>query len=190
MIVKHSNFYNSTASSGDGGALYSTKSVTTVNCTFINSTAMDGDGGAVYSGEDITALNSTFISSTANRTSHYGGGSGSGGTLYSQQNISVINCTISDSIAGGDGRTANSASCSGWGGAIYGLAVKVTNSTFRSTIARTDGGAVYSTYIQNVIAVNGMPVLVIAQQVMEMVELCTVEVMWRSSTLPYANVQH
>ena len=124
VIVKNSNFYSNMARSGNGGAVYSAKSVTAINCTFINSTAISGGGGAVFSGENIDALNSTFISSSA----------GGGGTLYGQHSISVINCNISNSTAGING------------GAVYSMqSVTAVNSTFsNSTASMGNGGAIYS----------------------------------------------
>ena len=167
MIIMNSNFYDITARSGSGGGVvYSSRSVTIVNCTFVDSTTINQRGGVVYSRQGITAKDSTFMSSsaTSNRFSHnyyY-----HGGTLYSEQAIVVTNCIISDSTSGGDGGVAyssqnvtitnttitNSVSLSGNGGAVYGLNVKIINSNLRVVSAHIDGGAIYGR--ENVIIMN------------------------------------
>ena len=47
VILVNSSFYNVT-SRGGGGAVYSTRTVTTINFTFINSTTVNSNGGVIY----------------------------------------------------------------------------------------------------------------------------------------------
>ena len=97
MTLVNSSFYNVT-SSGGGGVVYSTRTITTVNCKFINSTTVNGNGGMIYSQLSQSLFNSVFIGNSADHITYRGG------ALYSQQgDISITNCSISDSIANGDG---------------------------------------------------------------------------------------
>ena len=172
VIITNSNFCNITYC-GNGGAIYSSKSVTIMNCTFVDITAVNGRGGAVYSLQGITARDSTFINCSAARD-RYDNNYEHGGTLYSEQAINVTSCIISGSFAIGNGGTVyssqnvtitntniiNSVSLSGSGGAVYGLNVKVTDSNLIIIRALRDGGAIYGR--ENVITINSTIVSSIA----------------------------
>ena len=149
VMITNSNFYNiSTHGSVGGGAVYSTQSITTMNCTFNNitiSTTSYGKGGVLYALQSITVHNSSFISSAIVSSSTYSNYV-QGGTLWSQGNTVVTNSIINDSQAVGDGGAIyasykvtltntiieNSISLSGWGGAVYGLDVRVTNCSLQN----------------------------------------------------------
>ena len=132
VTVYNSSFYNITAFSGEGGTVYSRKSLTMMNCSLINSVAISGSGGALYSQQSITVHNSTIINTMCSTR---------GGAVYSTKNVTVINSAI-----------VNSASESQSGGAIHGLNVRIVDSTIGNSTAHMDGGAVYS--LQNVIIIN------------------------------------
>jgi hypothetical protein len=135
VTVNNGHFFNITSTAGDGGGvIYSSNSVTLTNCTIMNSTAEDGHGGAVYSEGRISVLNSLFVNNSAMAANSRGG------TLYSSQLTTVTNCSIINSFS------------AGYGGAIYGGAVNISNTTLSTTTATMDGGAVYS--INTVIVVN------------------------------------
>ena len=110
--------------------VYSTESITVINCTIMNSAAVNGNGGAVYSEGRISIHNTLFVNNTASN----------GGALYSLQSMTVTNCSIINSFV------------AGCGGAIYGTNVNINNGILRNTTANTAGGAVYST--NNVVMVN------------------------------------
>ena len=57
VTVKNAFSFNSIASSG-GGVIFSSDSVTLINCTIVNSVTVDGEGGAIYSEGTISLLNS------------------------------------------------------------------------------------------------------------------------------------
>ena len=135
MTVINSDFNNITASySGGGGVVYSTDSVTVINCTIMNSIAISSNGGAIYSEGRINICNSLLVNNTVNAAYSRGG------TLYSMRSITVTNCSIINSFA------------DGYGGAIYGMNVNINDSILSNTISNSAGGAVYSA--TNVAMVN------------------------------------
>ena len=179
VTVINSNFLNITAFGG-GAVVYSTDSITLTNCTIMNSTAVSGDGGAVYSEGRIGILNSLLVNISAMAANSRGGtfyssqlvtvtncsiinsfSAGYGGAIYGGT-VGIINSTLSDCRAdtgsggaiysGNDMRVVNStiSNCSalnGKGGAIFssGNDMRVINSTISDCSALNEkGGAIFS----------------------------------------------
>lgn len=128
-------FNENNASNGNGGAIYTTQSNTsvkkngtnTISCIFKNNNASKNAGAIYVTGtgkhED---KNSTFDSNTAVN----------GGAAYNPANGSL---TLNGSIL------KNNDATSGLGGAIYSASTtKITNATFTSNEAANGGGAIYA----------------------------------------------
>jgi len=134
-------------SSGNGGGLDNSATLTVRNIIFTSNFATDGGGLANESGGKATVLGSTFTSSSAGDA---GGGLANGGTA------SVSGSTFTSNFAGDAGGglyndgtatvsgstfTRNSASSDGGGLANFGTAT-VSGSTFTSNSASFDGGGI------------------------------------------------
>ncbi|MFN6441614.1 MAG: Calx-beta domain-containing protein [Nostoc sp. DedSLP01] len=132
------------AGNNNGGAIYSTSSVTLSNSIISNNIA-NLSGGGIYS-NSVTLSNSTISSNTANTN---------GGGIYSSS-ATVSNSTISGNIANVGGgiyssnATVNNSTLSGNtansnGGGIYSnTSFTISNSTISSNTAVTSGGGIYS----------------------------------------------
>ena len=169
MTIVNSSFYNITALSGEGGAVYSTNTVTISNCTFINSTAINGNGGAIYSGNDIKAIDSTISECSAlNGGAIYSAASNSSANFES--NIVLLRSTFSYNSAASSGvlytkghydhyteftdctfifNEAIGNSTGGGSGAVASIAntsLLITNSAINNNEAETDGGVLDSSF--------------------------------------------
>lgn len=106
---------------GNGGAIYSTNSLSVKDTVFNENEGFDG--GAVYSTGTLTVLNSTFEDNTAN---------GYGGAIYNGNEANIFNSTFTGGCSEKDG------------GAIYNNNVMtVFNSTFVGNTA-TGNGSIYN----------------------------------------------
>ena len=135
--------------SGNGGGIYNSGTLTVTNSAFSGNNADWGGGIANYSA--LTVTNSTFSGNTAS----WAGG------IYNEDTLTVTNSTFSDNSASyGDGGgimnnggtltvtnsnfSGNFAS-SGFGGGVYnGGTLTITNSTFSGNSAPWYGGGVYN----------------------------------------------
>jgi len=107
---------------GNGGAIYSTNSLTINETVFTENEGVDG--GAVYNTGKLYVINSTFEDNTAN---------GYGGAIYNEGELNVFDSTFTGGFSERDG------------GAIYNNDVaNVDNSTFVANTATGNGGAIYN----------------------------------------------
>ena len=139
VTITNSDFYNITARSGGGGALWSQGNITLTNTNITNSVSQSGSGGAVYGLEKVTTVNCSIHGANVDV--------GNGGAIYSGKDVMIINSTLSQ--------------CSvqnGTGGAIYSEAkspnnvfnrhstvpnIVISGSTFSYNSA-TKGGVLYT----------------------------------------------
>lgn len=123
-------FTDNTASSEDGGAIYSLNGVvlTLNNIQFTNNQASIGFGGAIYTTSPLISTNTNYTNNQAGTA---------GGAIYTKGTLNINNNTFNDNTAAA-------------GGAIYqfeGASASISNSNFTNNQATNtsdgDGGAVY-----------------------------------------------
>ncbi len=138
----------------NGGAIYNSGEIGSVNGTFTNNIAQNGYGGAIYNtnsgGTDYTAPKDSGEElkfgeiNTINGTYTGNSSSKGGGAVYNSGNIENINATFNNNgkyTSGG--KTVNSKN----GGAIMntGIVNNLYDSTFKDNSSTEKGGAVYNT---------------------------------------------
>lgn len=124
---------NNTATTGDGGALYSKKGAILITETTFTSNTAGNNGGAVYADSgSVTITDSIFGGDTA---SDGNSATADGGAIYAGSG----NVTITD------GSLKNNKSTAGNGGAIYAGSGVIALSTVEltSNTANSNGGAIY-----------------------------------------------
>eukprot|EP01117_Protostelium_nocturnum_P002054 TRINITY_DN126_c0_g1_i4.p1 TRINITY_DN126_c0_g1~~TRINITY_DN126_c0_g1_i4.p1 ORF type:complete len:1826 (-),score=574.15 TRINITY_DN126_c0_g1_i4:87-5564(-) len=118
--------YEGSASSGDGGAIFSKGKLTISGSAQFNNMMASNKGGALYSEDDIELKSNVNI---------YGMTAAAGGAIYTSKSLTI-----------GGTATINGGSSSGNGGAIYAVgAVTIDGlATFSGLSSSQKGGSIYS----------------------------------------------
>ena len=168
MLIDNTSFDGNTATTGNGGALWSSGAGTVLQSTFQSNQAA-GSGGAIYAAEDDFALSvsqSLFEQNAAGTD-----GSGNGGAIWtSQRRVEIAatqiwqnNRAANDGggvyvaegfLAMSDSLVAWNTATSGRGGGIFvdaSAELSFTNSTMSGNAARQAGGGFYFNGVKNTI---------------------------------------
>jgi len=119
---------------GQGGGIFNTGTLTTINSTVSGNTAgaaggVTGDGGGIFNSGTLTIVNNTISGNMAISKS------GTGGGIFNDGTLTIVNSTVSGNTAGKGAGIDN---------AGIATTVTITNSTFSGNAALAYGGACFN----------------------------------------------